>query len=173
MNKRQHLLRLTHKSSICAKIQETNYKILSRWYRTPALVHKFFPATSDLCWHCLSDKGTLLHIFWSCPRLKHFWRVVREIVQKFTDRNIPDDPAFFLLHASNIPERVYKKSVIRHLLDAAKACILLHWKSPHPPTIDLWLQKVEEVKKKWKISFSQLKTQETFSKTWQLCNIFI
>lgn len=65
--KRQHILKFTHKSSICAKIQETNYKIMTRWYRTPALLHKLFPATSDLCWLCGADRGTLNPIFWSCP----------------------------------------------------------------------------------------------------------
>ena len=114
----QRILRFTHKSSICAKTQETSYKLLSRWYRTPVLLHKFFPATPDLCWRCRADRGTLLHIFWSCPGLSRFWRVIREVAQKFTARTIPDDPAFFLLHVSTVPEKTYKKSVIRHLLDA-------------------------------------------------------
>lgn len=110
--KRQHILRFTHKSSICAKIQETNYKLLSRWYRTPLILRKFFPATSDLCWRCRADRGTLIHIFWSCPVLDNFWRTLHKVAQKFTERTIPDDPAFFLLHASNIPEKAYKTSVI-------------------------------------------------------------
>lgn len=113
-----------------------------------------------------------MHIFWSSPRMANFWKVVRRIVQKFTDRNIPDKPAFFLLHASDTPEHIYKKSVTCHLLDAAKACIPLPWKSPHPPTIDLWLKKVDEIKK-WKTSFSQLKIDRRHSKTWQLWNMFI
>lgn len=127
----------------------------------------------DLCWRCRADKGTLIHIFWSCPKLTHFWRVERETVQQFTDRTITDDPAFFLLHASNIPDRIYKKSVIRHLLDAAKACIPLHWKSTLPPTIDLWLQKVEEIKKMEDLILTAQNRQETFSKTWQLWKMFI
>lgn len=70
---KQHILTFTHKSSICAKIQETNYKILTRWYRTPSVLKKCFPTTSDICWRCTQNKGTLLHIFWSCPRIKVFW----------------------------------------------------------------------------------------------------
>lgn len=29
------ILRFTHESSICMKIQETNFKIFTLWYRTP------------------------------------------------------------------------------------------------------------------------------------------
>lgn len=122
---RRHILRFTYKSSICTKTQETNFKILTRWYRTPANLKKIFPDTSDQCWRCQGEKGTILHIFWSCPKLEHFWKEVHRILQKFTECEIPDNPAFFLLHASSIPGKIYKKSIICHLLDAAKACIPL------------------------------------------------
>lgn len=36
--KQQHILKFTHKSSICAKIQETNYKLLWRWYIAPQIL---------------------------------------------------------------------------------------------------------------------------------------
>lgn len=171
--KRQHILRFTHKSSICAKTQETNYKILSRWYRTPTRLHEMFPTTSDMCWRCQMDKGTLLHIFWSCPKLTHFWRVIRETVQLFTDRTIANDPAFFLLHATDIPDKIYNRSVIRHLLDAARACIPLCWKSALPPTIDMWLRKVEDIRQLEDLIHTAQHREEIFSKTWQLWTMFI
>lgn len=139
-NKKQQILTFTHKSSICTKIQETNYKILTHWYRTPALLKKIFPSTTDVCWRCQEERGTLIHIFWTCSRIRDFWRDVRLIIQKFTDRTVPDDPAYFLLHATDTPARIYKKSVVRHLLDAAKACIPSFWKSTHTPSIAFWLQ---------------------------------
>lgn len=169
---KQHILTFTHKSSICAKIQETNYKILTRWYRTPSVLKKFFPAASDLCWRCKQDKGTLLHIFWSCPLIQVFWGEVRRIIQKFTDRIVPDNPAYFLLHVTDTPARLYKKSVIRHLLDAAKACIPFNWKSTHPPSIDLWFRKIEEINKMEDLILTHQNRQERYSKTWQLWNIF-
>lgn len=173
ITKRQQILRFTHKSSICAKTQEKNYKIISHWYRTPALLHKYFPMTSELCWRCQAEKGTLLHVFWSCSKLTNFWQTIRTTMQKFTDYNITNDPAFFLLHASNIPTKTYKKSVIGHLLDAAKACIPLNWKSPKPPTIDLWIKKLEEIKKMEDLIHTAQNRHEKFSNTWQLWNMFI
>lgn len=55
-NQKQNILRFMHKSSLCTKIQKTNYKLLTRWYRTPAQLHKFFPAMPDLCWWCQKGK---------------------------------------------------------------------------------------------------------------------
>lgn len=64
------------------------------------------------------DRGTLLHVFWSCPKLTHFWA---------QDYKIPGDPAFFLVQVCSISAKLYKKSIVRHFLNAAKSCIPLHW----------------------------------------------
>lgn len=69
MPKKQTIIRFSLKTSICTKIQELNYKILNRWYHTPQLLHRYIPSSTDRCWRCQQDEGTLLHIFWSCPRL--------------------------------------------------------------------------------------------------------
>lgn len=60
-----------HKGSSNVTAQENRYKIQSRWYRTPALLNKFYPATPETCWRCHQDRGTLLHNWWSCTPL-HF-----------------------------------------------------------------------------------------------------
>lgn len=99
---RQHILRFMHESSSCMKTQETNFKIFTRWYRMPVKLKRIFPDSSDLCWRCQKDRGTMVHIFWNCPKLKNVWTEVRRIHQIFTDCTIPEDPAFFLLHASHI-----------------------------------------------------------------------
>lgn len=142
---RSNITRFALKSSFCTKVQETNFKILNQWYCTPSLFHKYFLITSALCWRCQEEHGTLLHIFWSCTKLSGLWREIRTIIQKFTTHRVPNDPAFFLLHASAIPAKVYKKSILRHLLNAAKSCIPLIWKQAQPPTVGLWLRKVKEL----------------------------
>lgn len=101
----------------------------------------------------------------------NFWGKICQIAQKFTERPISDGPAFFLLHASETPVEVYKKSVLRHLLDAAKACIPLLWKYPHPPTIDLWLRKVADVNKMEDLILTARYQRDRYSKTWTLWNL--
>lgn len=49
---KQRIIQFTYKSSICTRTQETNFKILTRWYRTPEKLSKIFPTSSDRCWRC-------------------------------------------------------------------------------------------------------------------------
>lgn len=106
VTQKQNILRFSLKSSIFRKTQQSNYKILTRWYYMPQLLHKYYPNTTDSCWRCQTDRGMHLHIFWSCPLLKHFWSTVRKVTQKFTDHRIPDDLAFFL----SMPTQYQQKS---------------------------------------------------------------
>lgn len=170
---KQTIIRFSLKSSICTKTQELNYKILTRWYYTPVRLHKIFPSSSDRCWRCHSAKRTLLHIFWSCPLLQHFWTTVRMISQKFTDYPMNDNPAFILLHVSSIPPKKYKKSIIRHLLNAAKSCIPLLWKKTLPPTVGMWLRRVVEIRRLEDLVLTAQNKQEQHLNTWMHWNIFI
>lgn len=38
-----------------------------------------------------------------------------------------------------------KKCILRHCLLATKSCIPLRWRDPQPPSVTLWLMKVEEL----------------------------
>lgn len=57
----------THKGSLNVATQECGFKIIIRWYRTPTLLNKFSPQTSNRYWRCEQKEGSLLHIWWSCP----------------------------------------------------------------------------------------------------------
>lgn len=97
---------------------------------------------------------------------------VHRRAQLFTDLTVPEDPAFFLLHCSDIPITTYKKSVLRHLLDTAKRCITLRWKEPDPLTIQMWLRMVEDTSKMEDLLTAQNK-HERYKKTWLHWNMFI
>lgn len=118
----QNITHLSLKSSNCTHTQESNYKLLTCWYPTPLALCKYFPDVSDQFWRCGEEKGTFLYIFWSCLKLQQYWSEEQWISQQFTDFPIPRDPAFYLLHCSQIP--TYKKSVFHHLMQP-KTPILL------------------------------------------------
>lgn len=99
---KQNIIRFSLKSSICTKIQENNFQILTRWYLTHLRLHRYYPATLDHCWRCQGSRGTILHIFWSCPKLTHIlflspcyssWKVEMEIGRPYylSVINITDD----------------------------------------------------------------------------------
>lgn len=64
-----HQYQLTHSSSLDSKMQEINYKILSRWYRVPADLSCIYLYP---CWRGCGHKGTLLHLWWECPVIEPF-----------------------------------------------------------------------------------------------------
>lgn len=160
-------------SSICIKMQETNFKILSRWYRTPAFLNRCYPEVSDNCWRCGGKEGMLMHIFWSCPRIENFWKEVRRIAKKFSDQEIPEDPSFFLLQDTKIPVKSYKKSILCHLLNAARACIPLTWKQAQTPTVGLWLKRVEQLNLMEDLVWTSRQKRGIYLKTWSPWNLFI
>lgn len=57
------LFLFSYKTSICARNQEAGFKVLTRWYHTPAKIHKMFPQCSNLCWRCGEEVGSMLHVF--------------------------------------------------------------------------------------------------------------
>lgn len=69
-----------HKGSLNVEIQENGYKITTKWYRTPARLHKFSPTIPNICWRCKKAKGSMLHIWWACTHLQPFWREVHTLI---------------------------------------------------------------------------------------------
>lgn len=129
-----HILQFTHKSSICMRIQETNFKM--RWY--PSQLQEFFPSTSDLCCRCQKDRGTRLYIFWSCPKIADFWKTVHQIIQKFMECPLSQTsrPSF-----SIVPPLLQRKSIRNPwsttsltLPKHISAAIGKSWGSLHPDT---------------------------------------
>lgn len=113
---RNRLLKLTHKSSRSASSQEANYKILSRWYRTPQLLHKMYPSQTAQCWRCEEEEGNLLHILWGCRKIVPFWNAVRRQTEQITDLPIPDDPAFCLIQHQPLVTNSLWSTILPQLL---------------------------------------------------------
>lgn len=55
------------KTSRCVTYKENIYKIIMHWYKTLTLLHTINPSIPATGWRCLTETGSLEHIFWSCP----------------------------------------------------------------------------------------------------------
>lgn len=87
----------------------------------------------------------MLHIFWDSPKLRPFWREVICTVKHLTNADLEWNHAACLLHLSERPIKS-KASLTIQLLNAAKACIPLCWRSENPPSKSLWFSKVNELR---------------------------
>ena len=172
-NQRKQIIYLALYSSTSTRIQESNYKLLSQWYYKQVKLHKFSKDNSEYCWRCGLEQGTTLHIFWSCVKVRDYWKEVQRIVQKFTERQIPDDPALYLLHSSQIPMQEYKKSVICHLINTAKTGITLQWRESRAPSIARWLNRVREIGAIEDLILSTRNKREQYEETWSRWNQFM
>lgn len=139
------ILKSIHKTSVASRYQEGGYKILTRWYRTPSVLHKIFPQVSNVCWRCMRSEGTMLHIFWECEKIRGFWKMVEETVRDITGVSLGENPAAFLLNDVPMSVEKYKNSLLKHLLMAARACIPALWKSSVPPTRSQWWARITEI----------------------------
>lgn len=162
----EHISMIAHKGSLNVSIQENNYKILMRWYRTPVIIHKYYPTLSDKCWRCTIEVGTLEHIWWSCPLIQPFWTQVRELTSQISTYTLEHTSAQCRLHHSDIPVHQYRKTLIPPLLNAAKLCIPLHWGTTNAPTIPEWLKRVEKIAEMEELIAIAKDCPTKFSYTW-------
>ena len=161
-----HLYQLTHSSSIDSRTQETNFKLLSRWYRVPADLANIYTSMSPLCWRGCNLRGTLLHIWWDCPLVRPFWEDIRDQIKVVTGVEIPFSPKHFLLHVPTIPIQQYKKCMLPHLLNAARRLLPVHWKTSRIPTRGEWIAGVNAVREAEDWIATCRDTRERFNTIW-------
>lgn len=100
----------------------------------------------DHCWRCETEVGTLLHVWWSCPRIQPYWRKIHEVISSLPLEFLPGQ---YLLHLSKIPSKKYFKSIAMHLINVARLCMPVYWRSA-------WLSSLKE----WALHFDRIATME-------------
>ena len=160
------ILRFTHKASVASKYEEGSYKILTRWYRTPAVLHRIYPETSEVCWRCLEAEGTLVHIWWECRKIQEFWQMTLKTIEKITGFNLADKPSAVLLLDIPMTMEKYQNSLLRHLIIAARACIPVLWKQEIPPSRAQWLAKVAEIQQMESLTMTLKDQDERYQSIW-------
>lgn len=142
------------------------FKILTRWYRTPAFLYKFSNTFPNRCWCCDTSDRSMLHIWWSCPKMQPFWNSVHDTILEVTSENIEISPAQYLLHHTTIPKKRYLKSLVMLMINAAKHCIPCHWRTAIIPTKKEQFHKLNNMEKiEELISISQENICK-FTRTW-------
>uniref|UniRef100_A0A8C5PM05 Reverse transcriptase domain-containing protein n=1 Tax=Leptobrachium leishanense TaxID=445787 RepID=A0A8C5PM05_9ANUR len=160
------ILTLTHSGSQTTKLQESSYKLLTFWYRTPALLATFNVTISPTCWRCSTEIGTYIHIWWECAILKPFWTKVRDLIQSTTDESLDFTPQVFLLLHLPFSTKSMKKSLLLRILLVARSMIPLYWKSPTAPPLRTLIDRLEALRSNEELALSPAKAAQHFTTVW-------
>uniref|UniRef100_A0A8C5QKU6 Reverse transcriptase domain-containing protein n=1 Tax=Leptobrachium leishanense TaxID=445787 RepID=A0A8C5QKU6_9ANUR len=157
---------LIHHCSVSSKTQETAYKVLSLWYRTPDKINRYDPQVPAQCWRCNGARGDMLHIWWECPKLQPFWSRIHDILTVFTDPPPEFTPAAFLLHHNTYSVAAYKRTMAIRILNIAKALVPLYWLQLTPPPLSLWFTRMEELHTVEQLVFSASDRLPQYTAIW-------
>lgn len=113
---------------------ETCIKLIHNWHNTPETLSRIYPLSSDFCWRGCGLTCTQLHVWWSCPILRPFWRRVFQLVSEVSGTRFPMDPALALL---NIGLNLWPRDsrlFTTPVFIAARAAITSQWTQQKPPS---------------------------------------
>lgn len=79
---------IVHKRILNTSLVEANYKVLSRWYLVLKRLAKIYLNASPVCFRVCGQEGTMLHIWWTCLKVKRFWIRIFNLVYSVTRLNI-------------------------------------------------------------------------------------
>lgn len=139
----RRVLKMVGNSAIDARTAEISYKCISRSYLTPEITSKF-QKDSAYCWRGCQEIGTMAHLWWLCPKIRIFWRKILALVKKITGKEVPEDPWVVLFHGGGGNINKYKRSLVPHLLNAAKRIIPKSWRKRESPETWEWIDAVEK-----------------------------
>ena len=111
---------------------------------TPDKLCKFYDGQSGDCWRGCKILGTMAHLWWECLKVKKYWEKILKFVEEITKEKIKMDPWTVLFHGGEEGIKSYKKSLVPHLLNAAKRLIPRKWQEAECPMIWEWIDGVEE-----------------------------
>lgn len=162
-----NILRLVHDSSICARHGLIQCKLIHRTYYTNHRLSKFYPNVADSCNRCNQSPADLMHMFWSCPKLRTFWSEIFATLHSAYDTGSEPHPLpalFGILQSKPFSSEAQHCMAFCSLL--ARRLILLKWKCTEPPTFSRWIKEVLFALKLEKIRFSAKGSLSRFGRTW-------
>lgn len=114
----------------CLFLIEANLKDMTQWYLFPLIFAKFYPLASPLCFRDCSHIGSVLHIWWECPKIRGLWNKIFSMVRKVTEIQVTKSPHIALLNVPIEKASTIKKWLIHFIFLEAKLTFARAWKRP-------------------------------------------
>ena len=123
----------SYKGILNISLIEASLKVLVRWYYVPSRLARIFPGSSPVCFRGCELEGSMLHIWWSCPRIRAFWQKMFRTISALTRVGVAPHPSVALLnqYIPNLPKSSQTLSLF--ILLGAKMSIAKAWKKPRVP----------------------------------------
>ena len=163
----QRTMQLVHSSAIDIQTAEANYKCISGWYITPDKANKINAAQPAECWRGCPERGTMAHLWRTCPKIQIFWDTILKQIKEITGKELKKDPWVVLFHGCQEGIKKYKQSLIPHLLNAAKRLIPKRWHEMESPHLWNWVDAVEETYRLEELKDSLLEINSDTKAKWE------
>lgn len=163
------VLRKTYTSSICARLNLIQLKLVHRVYWTKVRLSKIKPEVNPICDRCHQDNATLIHMFWLCPVLKQFWQSIFTTFSFVSNLQVNPCPLVALFgiipDGSPIPRRLGNAVAFTTLL--ARRLILQNWKQQNSPAAIQWMRDLVYLLHLEKIRYARMNDLGKFEKIWE------
>lgn len=156
-------------SSICLRHAVVQFKVVHRLHWSKDRLSKINVDIDPICDRCRQAPATLLHMFWTCPKLHMFWKTIFEIFSKIFGKAVEPTPfiALFGVPPEDTSFRWWEASMLAFCSFLARRLILFKWKDPIPPTYSHWIKEVMYHIKLEKIRYTVRGSTRKFFTIWQ------
>ena len=130
--------------TINTRMKLLQHKWLMRTYITPEKLNKWSPGIPDTCVKCLTEKGTLIHCVWECPKLITFWKMVVDTLSRIVGTRIPCVAKLCILgiFPDCFSANSKTKTLVNFGLLQARRMVALSWKETEVSSMRSWMEEM-------------------------------
>ena len=156
-------------TSICLKHSVIQFKIIHRLHWSKARLCKVKADLDPTCDRCRREPATLIHMFWTCPKLSRFWESIFNTLSKVCKTSLEPCPfiALFGVTLRNVSLTKLQTNMIAFCTFLARRMILQKWKDASPPVYTHWVREVTYYIQLEKIRYTVKGSIQKFSVAWQ------
>lgn len=151
--------------------KEFSWKCLIRFFITPKQKARW-RGEEPKCWRqCGNQDANHWHIFWGCSIINQFWKDIHKNMESIFNTTLAFDFKAFIIGKIEIHQD--NKYLYTILTTAGKKALTRQWLLPEPPTLDQWINIVNDIYQMERLTFSLRLQMSKFSKLWAKWIMFI